>query len=84
ELTNPALVFMADSKFVGYGANEQRYRAADLVKPTFGSVVVASGGGDKTAELLTTVGYSARKIRPQAAIVSIGSNDVRLGVSSAT
>lgn len=84
ELVRPAVMPNGDSKVAGYGANEKSFSWPELTKPTFGSVATVAGGGDKTIEVLSYIGYMMRKIKPQSVILSIGSNDVRTGVTSAT
>jgi hypothetical protein len=77
-------ICVGDSKTAGYGAGELPQRWAELIKASNGNAVILGGGGDKTTETLSAIANHIGWIQPKYAILSIGSNDVRLGVSLST
>ena len=73
---------IGDSKLTWYG-NTITQSIPDLLYAKYGNVINHGKSGDKTAEVVSTTD-EVIALNPRQAIVTIGSNDLRNGVSSGT
>ena len=78
----PNVLFIGDSKTVGYSALDINLRFASLIQ-SLGPVDVFAGGADRTVEIVQELNYITQ-FKPRYAIVNIGRNDLNAGVPSAT
>jgi hypothetical protein len=83
EVQNPEIMFLGDSKTLGYGANSFYNTYPGIVGNRYNNISISAGFGDKTADLLNHIDEIIA-INPNQVILSIGSNDLRFGVSNAT
>jgi lysophospholipase L1-like esterase len=82
ESTGADLMLIGDSKFTWYG-NAITQSIPNLLYAQAGNVINTGKSGDKTAEVLLTLDEMIA-LNPRQALVTIGSNDIRNGVSEAT
>lgn len=84
QVVNPHILFVGDSKTVGFSTGDQDLSFPVLSK-RFGTVGVAAGNGDRTVELILDTAYITNYIKPRGyVIMCIGRNDLASGVSTAT
>jgi acyl-CoA thioesterase I len=82
ESINSEIVQIGDSKMTWYG-NTIQESIPNLMYQYDGTIVNHSGSGDKTAEGLLTKDEVVA-LKPKTVIISLGSNDIRNGISLAT
>lgn len=82
ESLNADLITIGDSKFTWYG-NHIAQSIPSLMYAKYGNIVNHSKSGDKTAEVILTTD-EVTALNPRKALVTVGSNDIRNGVSSGT
>jgi lysophospholipase L1-like esterase len=81
--TLPKIVWIGDSKTVGFDAEAQRNRFASLLSGAGQAQAVFAGGGNQTNDALNDLPLLAA-LAPQYAVLCIGRNDVGNGVPFST
>lgn len=82
ETTGADLLLIGDSKFTWYGNNNNQ-SIPSLLYAKAGNVINTGKSGDKTAEVLLALDEIIA-LHPRQALLNIGSNDIRNGVSTGT
>jgi hypothetical protein len=82
ESLNADLITIGDSKFTWYG-NQITQSIPSLLFSKYGNVVNTGKSGDKTAEVVATLDEKIA-LNAKKWLVTIGSNDLRNGISSGT
>jgi len=83
ELKYPNIMFVGDSKTMGFGASSFYTTYPGQLGRRFSNVAIGAGFGDKTQELINRL-PEILSIKPKQVILSIGSNDARFGISNTT
>jgi hypothetical protein len=83
ETKNPSVLLIGDSKTMGYGASNFYTTYPGILGRHVYNQAIAAGFGDKTADVLNRM-PEILAIAPKTAVLSIGSNDARFGVSNGT
>jgi lysophospholipase L1-like esterase len=83
ETLNSSLVIVGDSKSQYYNVSNIGKRYGSILERVYGSIVVNSGGYDRTTEVLLKI-QDIINLKPAAVLLNIGSNDKRSGVSLGT
>jgi lysophospholipase L1-like esterase len=78
ELKNPNILFIGDSKTVGYGATNLITTWVGLLGSRYKNIAISAGFGDKLTDILNRLGEIS-SIAPVNAVISAGSNDKRFG-----
>lgn len=81
-LKKPRVVSIGDSKTHGYSVESADGRYGELAGVV--SVAVMGGDGDRTGECVLGIPYITSHMKPKYALLAIGCNDIRSGVSSGT
>lgn len=82
-ISNPDYLFIGDSKTVGFSVGGELYlRWPSLVTGGGKTYTVMAGDGEETAGIVSDMPYILEHIEPCIAVLCIGSNDLRGGVSS--
>jgi hypothetical protein len=81
ELLEPDMMFLGDSKTLGYGATSFYNTYPGQLGSKFNRVSISAGFGDKTTDLLNHID-EIKLINPKRVILAIGSNDERFGAGA--
>ena len=81
EIISPNIMFVGDSKTLGYGASTFYTTYPGLLGYQYDKTTVSAGFGDTTQDLLNHL-PEILAIKPRQVILSIGSNDIRFGVNN--
>lgn len=81
EPLNPDIAWLGDSKTLGYGASTWTTTWTSLLKQYWPYSVTFAGFGDRTQDALARV-PEIIALHPRCVVISLGSNDLRTGISS--
>jgi len=83
EIKNASIMVIGDSKTNGSVVSDISKRFVSLLNNSFATTIANCGQGDKTGEFKQLV-PEILALAPKQVILAMGSNDIRLGISSAT
>ena len=83
EIIGPTTLFLGDSKTFGYGSSSIKTTYPGILGSMYNDICISAGFGDKTQDILDRID-ELLALKPITVVLSIGSNDLRFGVSDTT